>query len=238
MTLRGYEPTSQPADGDYRLVRMAEDVASWIEYLGLDRVHLVGHDWGAVIGYYVAAIWPERLRSLTTLAVAHPGRLLQEYVRLPSQLAKSWYMFFFQMRGVAEAALARRDYAFIERLWRDWSPGWHLPADEVAALKSTLRRPGVLHAALGYYRAMFDVWSRDAREAQAQLARPIEVSTLALTGALDRCMDTRLHDSAMRSADFVGGMRVVRVENAGHFLHQEKPDEVNGVILDWLQTVA
>jgi pimeloyl-ACP methyl ester carboxylesterase len=234
-TMRGYEPSAQPRDGDYRIVRMAEDVAAWIEYLDLDRVHLVGHDWGAIVGYYVAAMWPERLRSLTTFAIAHPRRLAREIVmRLPSQLAKSWYIFFFQMRGVAEVAIARRDWAFVERLWRDWSPGWQLPLGELEAIKATFRQPGVLGAALGYYRSMFDLRSRSAREAQARMARPIEVPTLALTGALDGCMDTRLHDSAMRNVDFAGGLRVVRIEQAGHFLHQEKPDEVNRVLLDWL----
>ena len=152
---------------------------------------------------------------------------------------KSWYIFFFQVRGVAEVAIARRDWAFVERLWRDWSPGWELPAGELEAIKTTFRQPGVLGAALGYYRAMFDLRSRGGREAQARLARPIDVPTLALTGALDGCMDTRLHDSAMRNVDFAGGLRVVRIEQAGHFLHQEKPDEVNDeCLLDWLARAA
>lgn len=235
-TLRGYEPSSQPRDGDYRLSRMAEDVKAWLDELGGQPVHLVGHDWGAAIGYLVAALWPERLLSLTTLAVPHPGRLPQEIpFRRPSQLAKSWYMFFFQARGLADAWVARRDFAFIDQLWRAWSPGWEAPADELAALKESLRQPGVVRAALGYYRAVLDIRSRDARRMRASLARPIQVPTLAMTGALDGCMDTRLHDGAMRKQDFPRGLRVVRVPGAGHFLHQEKPDAVNEILLDWLR---
>jgi pimeloyl-ACP methyl ester carboxylesterase len=235
-TLRGYEPSSQPPDGDYHILRIAEDVAAWIDELGAGPVHLVGHDWGAVVGYCVAAFWPDRLRSLATLAIVHPTRLPRVVLlQRPNQLAKSWYMFFFQLRGIAEAAMARHDGAFIERLWRDWSPGWDLPQDELAAVKETFSRPGVVKAALGYYRALFDVRSRDARRVMSRLARPIDVRTLALTGALDGCMDTRLHDLAMREADFTRGLRIVRIEDAGHFLHQEKPDEVNRVLLDWLR---
>lgn len=87
-TLRGYEPSAQPADADYHIVRMAEDVVGWIDDLDQERVHLVGHDWGAVIGYAAAALAPKRLHSLTTLAIPHPGRLREDGIRkLPSQLA-------------------------------------------------------------------------------------------------------------------------------------------------------
>jgi len=148
-TMRGYEPSSQPRDGDYRIVRMAEDVAAWIEYLDLDRVHLVGHDWGAIVGYYVAAMWPERLRSLTTLAIAHPRRLAREIVmRLPSQLAKSWYIFFFQS-SMAESALPLEDYSFIDNLWRDWSPGYD-GAWDVAKVKESIGDPEHIAAGILY----------------------------------------------------------------------------------------
>ena len=74
-SLRGYDPSSQPPDRDYHVVRMAEDVVGWIDDLGQDRVHLIGHDWGGVIGYAACAMAPERFRSLTTLGIPHPGRL-------------------------------------------------------------------------------------------------------------------------------------------------------------------
>jgi pimeloyl-ACP methyl ester carboxylesterase len=234
--LRGYEPSSQPRDGDYHLVRMAEDVVAWIDELGEQRVHLVGHDWGALIGYATAALAPDRLHSLTTLAMPHPRGLRGEVLRkLPSQLRNSWYIFFFQLRGLADAVVQARDWAFIEKLWSDWSPGWDLPDEELRAVKETLAQPGVKRAALGYYRAMLGFPNQAARQTRALLEAPAPVATLAFTGALDGCMDTRLHDLVMTARDFPAGFRVVRVEKAGHFLHQERPDEVNRVLLDWLQ---
>jgi pimeloyl-ACP methyl ester carboxylesterase len=234
-TLRGYEPSSQPRDGDYHIVRMAEDVVAWIDDLGLERVHLVGHDWGAVIGYAVAALAPERFDSLTTLAVPHPGRMQSDGLRqLPSQLRNSWYMFFFQLRGLSDAVVEARDWAFIEKLWRDWSPGWTAPAEELAAVKRTLAQPGVKKAALSYYRHAFSFLSSAARETRSLLISEIPVPTRAFTGALDGCMDTRMHDIAMRKEDFPAGLEVARVQGAGHFLHQEKPDEINRQLLDWL----
>jgi pimeloyl-ACP methyl ester carboxylesterase len=233
--LRGYEPASQPRDGDYHLVRMAEDVIAWIDALGEQQVHLVGHDWGALIGYVTAALAPERLRSLTTLAIPHPGRMRSVGIRkLPSQLRNSWYIFFFQLRGIADRAVEARDWAFIEKLWRDWSPGWELPADELRAVKASLSQAGVKRAALAYYRAIFDFWSAAAKRTSRLLESEIRVPTLGLTGALDGCMDTRMHDLAMSKQDFPAGLEVVRIEQAGHFLHQEQPQEVNRILVDWL----
>jgi pimeloyl-ACP methyl ester carboxylesterase len=235
-TLRGYEPSSQPPDGDYHIVRMAEDVVGWIDDLDQERVHLVGHDWGAVIGYAAAALAPERLFSLTTLAIPHPGRLQRDGIRkLPSQLWKSWYMLFFQLRGIADRLVQARDWAFIEKLWRDWSPGWELPAEELVSVKETLAQPGVKSAALGYYRAAFDFRSPAAKQTTRLFESQIGVRTLALTGALDGCMDTRLHDLALQQEDFPAGLGVVRIEGAGHFLHQEKPQEVNPILIEWLR---
>jgi pimeloyl-ACP methyl ester carboxylesterase len=141
---------------------------------------------------------------------------------------------FFQLRGLADFVVGAREWRFIEKLWRDWSPGWQPPPDELAAVKATLSQPGVKKAALGYYRAMLDTRSTAGKATAALLDSQIRVRTLALTGALDGCMDTRLHDLAMHDADFPAGLRVVRVEAAGHFLHQERPEEVTGILLGWL----
>ena len=233
--LRGYEPSSQPIDDDYHTIRMVEDVLGWIEYLGALRVHLVGHDWGAVIGYQVAALAPERLLSLTTIAVPHLGHLGGALVRTPRQVRNSWYALFFQARVVAELAVKARDFALIERLWRDWSPGWTCPAEEMRLVKRTLRQPGVIGAALGYYRAAFDPISRAAGESRRLAFAPVAVPTLALTGANDGCIDTRLYDRSMRAADFPAGLAVARIRGAGHFVHQERAAEVNARILEWLR---
>ncbi len=169
--LRGYEPSSQPIDDDYHVIRMVEDVLGWIEYFGVLRVHLIGHDWGAVIGYQVAAQAPERLLSLTTIAVPHLRRLGSGLLQHPQQLANSWYTMFFQVRGVAELALRRGDFALLEKLWRDWSPGWDPPEEEMRLLKRTFRQPGVVTAALRYYRAAFDPISKAARQTGAWRSR-------------------------------------------------------------------
>ncbi|MDB4976603.1 MAG: Epoxide hydrolase [Myxococcaceae bacterium] len=235
-TMRGYEPSSQPADGDYQLLSLARDVLAWLDQLGAPECHLIGHDWGAVVGYVVAALAPERICSLTTIAVPHPGRIMRELLRKrPSQLARSWYMFFFQLPGIAEYALERDDFALLDFLWRSWSPSYELPEHERRALKQTFAQPGVKQAALAYYRALPRQGSPSARQTRKLLWRPIQVRTLALTGTEDGCMDTRLYEDLMHAADFPAGLETVRLQDAGHFLHLEQPQQVNQLLPDWLR---
>ncbi len=233
--LRGYEPSSQPVDDDYHTIRMVEDVLGWIEYLGVLRVHLVGHDWGAVIGYQVAALAPERLLSLTTIAVPHLRRLPGGLMKVPQQLANSWYTLFFQLRGVAEVALRRGDFALIEKLWRDWSPGWSPPDEEMPLHRRLFAQRGRPKAALRPYGGRCPALSRAAAESRRLGFAAIPVPTLAITGERDGCMDTRLFDEVMRGADFPRGLKVRRIRDAGHFVHQEQPGEVNGILLEWLR---
>ena len=205
--LRGYEPSSQPIDDDYHMVRLVEDVLGLIEYLGCLRVHLVGHDWGAIVGYMVAARAPERLASLTTLAVPHPRALMAAGALrlLPRQLRNSWYALFFQLRVVSDLALRRGDFKLVDRLWRDWSPGFSPPEEEIRLLKRTLRQPGVAAAALRYYRDVFDLFGKAAASSRALMLAPVPVPTLMLTGADDGCIDTRLFD-LVRETEFPRGL--------------------------------
>jgi pimeloyl-ACP methyl ester carboxylesterase len=239
-TLRGYEPSSQPSDGRYFMVDLVEDLIAWIDrFSGGAPVHLIGHDWGAVIAYAMAATAPERLRSLVTLAVPQLRRLVRAPARMvPIQLRKSGYMGLFQLPGIADWALAREHGELIAQLWRRWSPTWEPPPAELDAVLETFARPGVRAAALGYYRcnllrpgpSMLAGWRR--------LLQPTPTPTLTITGAADGCMDTRLFDhpggGGWRS-DYRGPVELLRVADAGHFVHQERPEQVNPAILAWLR---
>ena len=183
--MRGYEPSSQPADGDYSMAALSEDVAALAAALDPAPAHLVGHDWGASIAYAAAARAPDQWRSLTTIAVPHPVAFAAALANDHAQLRRSWYMFLFQMRGLAETIVAADEYAFLHTLWRDWSPGWSPTPGDFAALKSAFRAPGVLEAALAYYRAAFDATAPRAAESAAIWANPVRAPTLGITGEDD-----------------------------------------------------
>jgi len=233
--MRGYAPGAMPADGAFQTAALAEDAVALIEALGYDDAIVIGHDWGAIAAYGAALAAPRRVRTLVTAAVPYGAQIMSAFATNYDQQRRSWYMFFFQT-PFADVALANDDFAFLERLWRDWSPGWKWPAEEMARLKETFRQPGVASAALGYYRAMFDPSRQDARYAALQsriMLEPIEVPAMMLHGANDGCMGTEL--LAGMEAFFPRGLRIEVVPGTGHFLHQEAPDAVNRLIVDFLR---
>jgi pimeloyl-ACP methyl ester carboxylesterase len=234
--LRGYEPSSQLERevGAYHPLQVANDVIGWARDLGRgEPIDLVGHDWGGIIGYLACQLEPSLFRSFCSIAVPSAQALEDGMRKHPGQIKKSWYTLFFQLRGLADRAVAARDFAFIEMLWRHWSPGWAWEPDEMASLKRTFRAPGVLWSALAYYRAMLNPFLDDSKRMREMTHQPTEVPVLAVTGALDDCLDTRLFDCA-DPALFPKGLRTERMDDAGHFAHQERPEVFNAFLLEWL----
>ncbi len=236
--LRGYEPASQSPKQLYHLTHLAADVFAWLDFLGARDCHLLGHDWGALTAYVAAALQPKRVRSLTTLAIPHLRRGLHGVTEVPVQLVKSSYILLMQLPKIADLVVEREDYAFIETLWQRWSPDWQYRAEDLAQVKATFRQPGVAHAATQYYRCLLSPLSLSAQQSWSLLTSRINVPTLALTGENDGCMDSWLYEHLMREQDFDKGLRIERIAGAGHFLHREKPAEVNALLLEWLKQNA
>lgn len=230
--LRGYSPTEIPEGGYFGVPALAEDAVALAHALSDDPVTLIGHDWGAAAAHTAAAMAPEKFSKLITMAVPYGPALTESLVTSPAQQRRSWYMFYFQL-PFADAGVALDDFAFIERLWHDWSPGWDFPQSELDSLKRTLGRPGVLSAALAYYRHTFNPPPNAPTFAEVMVPQQIQVATLYLHGRDDGCIGVELADGI--ETFFDNQFTKVIVEDAGHFLHQERPDEINRLILEFLQ---
>jgi pimeloyl-ACP methyl ester carboxylesterase len=231
--MRGYAPTSPAPDGRYQSVLLAQDAVALIDALGDGRAFVVGHDWGASAAYGAAALAPERVTRLVTIGAAHPaavrGTLANSYERHKG----IWHAYFFQM-PFAEQVVAADDFAYIEQWWRDASPEFD-PAPVIERIKVTFREPGVVTAALGYYRHTFHPANRDPALAalQERMSAPTPVPTLSLHGTRDR--PGRLEAFEAMDDLFLKGLEKVIVPGTGHFVHVERPDEVNRRIVAFFQ---
>ncbi len=229
---RGYAPTAIPADGRYQTGALARDAVALHEALGGDeRAVVIGHDWGAQATYGAAGIAPDRWRKVVAMAVPVGPALAGSFFTY-DQIKRSFYMYFFQS-PLADGVVAADDLAFIARLWADWSPRYDA-SEDLAHVRAALGTPENLAAALGYYRALFDPAKQSpdlAGEQQAVSSVPPQ-PTLYLHGAQDGCMAVDV-SGTVRSV-LSPGSEVEVVEGAGHFLHLERPAEVNARIVGFL----
>jgi pimeloyl-ACP methyl ester carboxylesterase len=231
--LRGYAPTAIPADGYYQNGALVRDVNALHDALGGDGdAVIIGHDWGARAANGAAAFAPARWRRVVTAAVPPPGAVAQGFLTY-RQLRRSWYMFFFQS-PLADMVVAMNDLAFIDGLWSDWSPGYDATED-LQHVKDALRDPAALTAALGYYRATFqpELQTPDLAAEQAAVDATPPQPQLYLHGRDDGCMGIEVADTSPQYLT-AEGSRYEAIDGAGHFLHLERPDLVNKLIVDFV----
>jgi pimeloyl-ACP methyl ester carboxylesterase len=233
--MRGYFPTEAPAGAAYEVAALAQDALALINALSDQPVILMGHDWGALAAYGAAVLAPEKIARLITIAIPYGETLRNSWIINPAQQRRSWYIFFFQM-PYAETAVAHNDFALLQQLWQEWSPGWDYPPEQLQAVKDTFQQPGVLAAALNYYRHNFNPANRHPalQAIRERLNKPITVPTLYFHGEQDGSVGI---ETAERMEDwFENGLEKCIIPAAGHFVHQERPEKVNDLLLDFLES--
>ncbi len=231
--LRGYAPTT--VAGSYQTAVLCHDVLALIDALGNGDASVFGHDWGAVLAMGAAEIAPEKIHRLAAASVPHVAPLFASLVNNAEQQRRSWYIYFFQL-PIAEQAVSADHFAFLDRLWHDWSPGWNYPQEMLESVKETLKSPGVLEAALSYYRCLFDSSRFDPALADVQatlFSTPIQVPTLYFHGENDGCIGVELVPEM--DPFFAKGLEKV-ILPVGHFVQQEASDAVNRHLLEFLKS--
>ena len=232
--MRGYSPTSVPGSGVYQTAALAKDANALHAALGGDeRAVIIGHDWGAPTVCGAALDQPRRWSKVVSMAVPPGPALGAAFLGNLNQIQRSWYMFFFQ-HGLSDHVVGANDLAFIDMLWSQWSPGFDATVD-LSHVKSALRNPDNLRAALGYYRATLGDGKRDPELAVLQQRMGSEVPTqplLYLHGENDGCVGREVAQAAQ--AMVPPNVTFEYVANAGHFMQLEQPARVNQLITDFL----
>jgi pimeloyl-ACP methyl ester carboxylesterase len=231
--LRGYGGSDKPPRG-YDLITAAADAAGMIRSLGEANAVVVGHDWGALVAWTLAAYFPKAVQRLAILSMPHPLQLRASVLGGTVRLAtRSGYPLAFQVPMLPERGLVRDDAARVGELLTAWSgPGW--PDQETRRVyQRAMRIPPVAHTSLEYQRWFVRSSFRpDGMRYARQMKSPIEVPTLHLHGAADPCVPTALARGASRYVD--GPYRWKVLDGLGHYPHEERPDIVNAELLGWL----
>jgi pimeloyl-ACP methyl ester carboxylesterase len=225
--LRGYNASDKPGGvRAYGLRTLARDVAALVDGAGADRASVIGHDWGAGVAWAVAMSHPEKVAHLATIDGPHPNAM-REALLSPSQLARLWYVAFFQLPILPEAYLSRNDFAVLSDTLR--RPPTHSSAvteADLARYREAWGKPGALHAMLNWYRAML-------RPGGAVASRPVEVPVFVLWGKSDPYLSPTM---ARPNPLDVPNARVEVIDGAGHWPHLDEAEIVNAHLLAFLTT--
>ncbi len=216
-TQRGYATSARPRRRrDYRPSELIADVLGLLDAAGVDRVHLVGHDWGGAVAWGVAGGYPQRVRSVTVLSTPHPRAWAESMVR-SNQALRSWYMAFFQLPGLPELMLS-------SRLGKTLSASG-LPAEHVARYCAGMADRAALTGAVNWYRGML----------LSGITPDVAVPTSYLWGAGDFALG---RVAAERTAGHVTGDYTFEALRAGHWLPETRPDQVAAAIIQRARSVG
>jgi pimeloyl-ACP methyl ester carboxylesterase len=212
---RGYSPGARPTEiAEYRITEPVADAVAVLDALGLESAHVIGHDWGATVGWMLAATHPDRVRTLTAVSVPHP-KALQLALRVrPSQRARLSYFAVFRSR-VAERLFLAGDAALLKALLRP------LSADRTALYVEAAREPGRLTGGLNWYRAL----SMQDLGGVAVITVPTTYVWSDRDGAVGRT-------AALRTRDWVeADYQFVVLRGVSHWVPEQAPEALADAVL-------
>lgn len=220
--MRGYNLSSKPgAFTDYTADKPANDIRQLIRERGADSAMVVGHDWGGSVAWTLAMNHPEVVNRLVILNAAHP-RKLNEGLRNPRQLMRSWYFFYFQLARLPERRAARNGWRFFKRFQRDARPP--NTEDEDVRYREAWSQPGAAKGMIDYYRAAVRLGSK-------QQVRTITAPTLVIWGERDRYLGPKLAEPHREDVPNLAG--VERLPTASHWAQHDEAARVNQLLIDF-----
>lgn len=216
--LRGFGGSDRPqAVEAYRMGEVLDDIRGILRILGVPRVHVVGHDWGAAAAWMFTITQPQKVDRLVAISVGHPAVFFRPTMK---QMRLSWYTLLFQFPGIAEALIPRDDWSFLK--------GWTGGTGDLDRYVEDLARPGALTAALNWYRANLAPQRLvDDPPTFPMIDKPV----MGIWGAHDAALtEESMTDSARQVS---GPWRYQRFEDAGHWIPIEQPEKLNRLLLEF-----
>lgn len=214
--LRGYGGSDAPHTvSAYRVEEIAADVLAMLDQLGIARARVVGHDWGALVGWLLCMRAPERIEQYVALSAGHPAAVARAGLM---QTLRMSYMMWFMVPGLAENTLKAGDFYVLNRFTSDRA--------QVGHWKKNLREPGRLTAALNYYRANVPRGFVFGNKTE-----PVRVPVMGVWSSADPALgEAQMRDSTAYVADY---FRYERIDSADHWLQVTASERVNALLLDF-----
>lgn len=217
---RGYSPGARPKKRSaYALPKLARDIVALLDQAGVERAHVVGHDWGGAVAWQLAANHAARVITATSLATPHPRAIFQAMTR-STQLLKSYYIFLFQFPVLPERAFTG---PLRQRTW-DTMRRSGLTEDYVARYQQLFAERGMARGAINWYRGALLTSPRGVGV--------ISVPTLYVYGTDDFALGRKAADL---TADYVTGpYRYEVLDGVSHWIPEEVPETTAELVLDFI----
>lgn len=224
---RGYNTSSKPkAIKDYTVPLLVRDVIAIADQLGCEKFYLVGHDWGAVVAWALAAEYSQRLYKLAILNVPHPAEMAHALLTNPRQWLRSWYGLFFQLPWLPEVLLSAFNFYIAARtMVRSSRPGT-FSAEDLNLHRAAWSQPGAMAATVNWYRALLFHWPKFS---DPQVHMPV----LILWGEKDRFLIPELAQDSLKYCD---SAQLKYFPDATHWVQHEEIDEVNQRLVEFFKS--
>ena len=223
---RGYNRSDKPSAVDaYTVDALAADVVGLLDAFGYERAPVVGHDWGGAVTWRLATCHPGRVSRAVVLNVPHPTAFEAYLPWKPSQLRRSWYVFFFQLPTVPEVTWRAADWRILRWFIDTSNRADAFTEADLARYRDAWSRPGAFTGMINWYRALFQC---DVPESPD---RTVEPQTLLVWGTEDPYLHAGMAELSVEQC--IDG-RLELLDDATHWLQHEVPDRVNDLLTEFL----
>jgi len=224
---RGYGTSEKPPRvRDYCLDVLADDIVALIDGFGRDKALIVSHDWGAVVGWWLAHKHGDRIRKAAMCNVPHPYAFRRVLFFSPTQVMRSWYMFFFQLPRLPESFIGADNFSKFAGMLRETAVPGTFSDEEIAGYIEAWSQPGALTSMVNWYRA--GLWAQPKKPTADKITIPV----LLIWGTQDHALGTELIEPSLAYCE---DGRAVRIESGTHWVNHEEKAKVVAVAAEFFE---